>query len=148
MDSSTIVNSYEEEHQAISERFDNAFDTNIIPVQYGNFGVLKKGTETLQTPDDTDQFVRFNIEGGPGESPEITRSFTRVRGFISIAIFTKKNIGSRKGRVVADTIFPLFNRVTFNGIKTEAASLVQAGCNDGWFQINMTIPYRWERCLT
>ncbi len=143
-----IVNSYADEHQAISERFDENFDSSLIPIQFGNFGLLKKGNVTVSNPDDTDQFVRFNLIGGPGESPEITRSFTRVNGLISISIFTKKNLGSRKGRVVADTLFTLFNRVSFNGIRTEAATLVDAGFNDGRYQVNLTIPYRWERCLS
>jgi hypothetical protein len=143
-----IVNSYEEEEEAIMTRFGTNFDTSMVPVQYGNFGLYKKGNEVLQNPDDSDLWIRFNIIGGPGESPEITRSFTRVNGLIAITIFTQRGQGSRDAKRVADELFPLFNRVSFNGIKTDAASLVIGGYQDSWYQVNLTIPYRWERCLT
>lgn len=142
-----IVNSYEEESEAIMTRFSMNFDSSQIPVQYGNFGLLQAGNVTLQDPDDSEQFVRFNLLGGPGSSPEITRTFTKVQGIISISIFTKRNLGSRKGRVVADKIYPFFSRVTFNGITTESPTVVEVPPNNSWYQINMTIPYRWNRCL-
>lgn len=141
------INSYEEESEAIMSRFGAAFDSSIIPVQYGNFAVLKKGNTVLNDPDDCTQYIRFNLIGGPGSEPEITRTFTRVNGIISISIFTKRNLGSRKGRAVADMIYPIFSRVSFNGIVTEAPTLVEVPPDNSWYQMNLTIPYRWDRCL-
>lgn len=148
LDPGQQVNSYTEEHEAIQTRFGANFDSALIPVQYGNHGLLKFGNETVNDPDDCEQFVRFNIIGGPGTEPEITRTFTRVFGVISIGIFSKRNTGTRKNRMVADMIYPIFSRVSFHGIVTEAPTVVDAAFNEGWYQTNMTIPYRWERCLT
>ena len=148
LDPGQIINTYEEEEEAIYTRFGTNFDTSEIPVQYGNFGILKHGNDVLLDPDECEMFVRFNLLGGPGESPEITRTFTRVLGIISISIFAKRNKGTRDAKKVADQIFPLFNRVSFHGIKTDAATVVTAGYQDSWYQINMTIPYRWERCIS
>lgn len=142
------VNSYAQEHEAIQTRFGQMFDSSLIPVQYSNTGLLKKGSQILQDPDGCDQFVRLNLIGGPGEAIEITRNFSRVNGIISISIFTKRNLGSRKGREVADMVYPIFNRVTFFGIKTSAATLVEAVPDNSWYQINISIPYFWDRCET
>lgn len=141
------VNSYAEEHEAIQTRFGRMFDSAIVPVKYGNHGLLKHGTVTFNDPDDCEQYVQFQISSSFGSSPEITRVFTRNVGIININIFTKRNLGERKGRAVADMIFPIFARVSFNGIQTQAPTLAEVPFNEGWYQINITIPYQWDRCL-
>ncbi len=147
MEETFRINTYAEEDEAIKSRFGRLFDSAIIPVQYGNIGLLKNGNKMLNDPDNCEQYVRFDIEGGPGSEPEITRTFSRNTGIISISIFTKHNLGSRKGKAVADMIFPIFSRVSFNGIRTGSPTLVEVPPNQGWYQMNMTIIYTWDRCL-
>jgi hypothetical protein len=70
-----------------------------------------------------------------------------VNGQILITIFTRMDVGSDIGRDVADDLFSIFNAVVFHGITTGAVSLIEVPPNNGWYQLNFSVPYRWQRCI-
>ena len=142
-----MINSYTEEGEAITQRFSELFDNSVIPVQFGNRSLIINGTRTFTNPDDCDTWVRFEIQRTAGSADEITRTYSTMRGFISINIFAKVNKGTRTTAQIADMIYPIFNRVSFNGIITEVPQLQDLPPNQGWYQVNVTIPYRWYRCV-
>lgn len=144
---SQSVRTFSEEREAIETRFGQMFDTLTTPVQYGNTTVLKKGNVSIPTPYKGVQFVRLNIVGGASEQPEVTRSITRINGLINIIVFTAQDSGSQPARTIVDEIFPIFNAVTFNGITTGPATVRELPPNNGWYQLNISVPYIWYHCI-
>lgn len=142
------VGSFSEEREAIETRFVNLFDTQTTPVQFGNISVLKKGAVSIPTPYKGDAFVRINLLGGNGEQREVTRILTNINGVISITVFTSQDVGSQMARTLVDQIFPIFNAVKFNGITTGAASVREIPPNNGWYAMNISVPYVWYHCIT
>lgn len=143
---SDLVRSFSQEREAIETRFVNSFDTSIVPVQYGNVSILKKGTQSIPTPYKGDAFVRLNLIGGLSEQREVLRSITNVNGQISITVLTAQDLGSQLARGLVDQIFPIFNAVNFNGITTGPATVRELPPNSGWYSINISIPYVWYYC--
>lgn len=142
------VRTFSEEREAIETRFSNMFDTFITPVQYGNLTILKKGNVSLPTPYKGVQFVRLSIVGGTSEQREVGRNITTINGLININVFTAQDSGSQQARTIVDEIFPIFNAVVFNGITTGAATVRELPPNNGWYNMNISIPYVWYHCVT
>jgi len=141
------IRTFSEEREAIETRFVNMFDTSQVPVQYGNVTVLKKGSQSIPTPYKGDAFVRLNLAGGFSEQREVTRSITNINGLLNITVFTAQDLGSQKARTIVDDIFPIFNAVVFNGITTGAATVRELPPNNGWYAMNISVPYVWYRCI-
>jgi hypothetical protein len=142
-----LVRTFSQEREAIETRFVNRFDTTQTPVQYGNVNVLKQGMQSIPTPYRGRAFVRLNIVGGDREQPEVTRSITRINGTLNIGVFTQQDLGSQLARSLVDEIFPIFNAVVFNGITTGPATVRELPPNNGWYVMNVSIPYVWYRCI-
>lgn len=142
-----LVRSFSQEREAIETRFVNNFDTFNTPVQYGNLSVLKQGAQTIATPYKGKAFVRLNIIGGVSEQREVTRSITNINGQISVTVFTAQDLGTQLSRTLVDEIFPIFNAVVFNGITTGPATVRELPPNNGWYSVNINIPYVWYYCI-
>lgn len=140
------VRSFSEEREAIETRFVNHFDTSLVPVQYGNLAILKKGNVSIPTPYKGDAFVRLTLAGGFSEQREVLRSLTNINGLINITVFTAQDLGSQLARSLVDQIFPIFNAVVFNGITTGPATVRELPPNNGWYAINISVPYVWYYC--
>ena len=141
------VRTFTEEREAIETRFANWFNTADTPVQYGNMASLKKGLQSIPAPYTGPKWVRLSLQGGTSAQQEVNRNITTMRGLISINIFTLQNLGSNLAREIADEIFPIFNAVAFNGITTGPASVIELPPNNGRYNLTMTIPYTWYRCI-
>lgn len=65
----------------------------------------------------------------------------RMRGIISINIFTSLNTGTRTARGYADTIATLFRAAHFSGIICGAPNITRIGQVEDWFVINVSVTY-------
>lgn len=142
------VRSFSEEREAIETRFGNMFDTFTTPVQYGNLTILKKGNVSIPTPYKGVQFVRLTLIGGTSVQQEVGRNITTINGTINVNVFVSQDVGTQPANEIVDQIFPIFNAVTFNGIRTGAATVRELPPVNGWYQKNISIPYTWYYCNT
>jgi len=147
LDTAQQIRSFSEEREAIETRFGTMFDTFTTPVQYGNVTVLKKGNVSIPTPYKGIQFVRLSLIGGTSQQQEVGRNITTINGTINVNVFTAQDIGSQPARDLVDQIFPIFNAVSFNGITTGAATVRELPPVNGWYQMNISVPYKWYHCI-
>ena len=147
VDEKSTVNSFADEREAIETRLVSLFDTNKVPVQYANINFLRKGTETIPSPYEGPSWIRLSIRGSLSSRTEVTRTFNEMNGEIVFSIFTRTSAGSNIGRQIADELFDIFNTTTFNGITTSSSTLFELPPNNGWYQLNLSVPYQWYRCL-
>lgn len=141
------VRTFQEAREAIETRFTTMFDTAKTPVQFSNMTLLKKGNESVRTPFVGPTWVRLNLIGGQSVQQEVTRAITTINGIINIGVFSTQDIGAKLVIDIVDEIFPIFNAQVFNGIRTDAATIREIPPNNGWYQMNITVPYKWYRCV-
>ena len=147
LDSNDLVQTFTQEREAIETRFQNLFDSTTCPVQYGNLDYRVTDTGSTSKPSKTDRFVQLEVIGGAVSTNEITRTITNVSGIINVNIFTAKGTGTRPALEIADQVFEIFNMAVFNGINCAWASRTVVPPNNGWYQLNISIPYSWQRCI-
>ena len=83
--------------------------------------------------------IRMNL-GNPG--------IHRQTGLITIEIFAPLSEGTDTVRGYADTIASIFRDKQFNGITCREASPENLGENNGWYQMNINIPFFWDGTYT
>lgn len=72
----------------------------------------------------------------------------RTSGTIVVNVMVPENTGTNTARGYADTIAAIFRDAVFNGITCREATVTNAGVNEGWYQINVTIPFQWDGSYT
>lgn len=67
-------------------------------------------------------------------------------GTIVAQVYVPEGDGSRAARSHADTIAGIFRNKYFGTpvINTKAPSLTVIGENEGWYQVNVLIPFQWD----
>ena len=94
-------------------------------------------------------WVRITVQPGLGESASLGATLERQYGDIFVQVFTPENTGTA---TAADTAQNAADRLRFKRIartgdrdvRTFAASIKRIGNSDGWYQINVTIPFEYD----
>jgi len=134
--------SFADERKYIEKQLKDNFDSSIIPIQYENVATLKKGTETIKDINKVEKFIRLTITGAGAEQVDIGGVQDRHSGIITVQIIVKAGLGSNIARKIADQIYYIFNRQSFNGILTRTASIESNPDNtDGWYQVNVNAEF-------
>lgn len=138
--------SYESERKSIETRLRDNFDSTIVPVQFENVSVLKKGTASIKDFSKVDKFVRLTITGAGAEQVDIGGTADRHTSIITLGIFTKAGKGTALAKKLADELYTIFNRQTFDGICCRNTEMINFGIDeDGWYQINLETEYYTDR---
>ncbi|MAL98266.1 MAG: hypothetical protein CL583_07415 [Alteromonadaceae bacterium] len=78
-----------------------------------------------------------SFTAGIGVNPHV-----RHTGLIVVQIFAAPNAGTRTGMELADSIAAHMQYYTSGHLETLAASLFRVGEVNGYFQLNLSIPFR------
>jgi len=111
------------------------------PVAYDNHEFVK--------PTDGSSWVRFTILEGDSDLAGIgasTRLF-RNTGVIVCQVFIQAGKGSKPALDIIDVLTTLWSGASFNGITCRAASVARVGTDEGWYQVNLSIPYYWDNIM-
>ena len=99
---------------------------------------------TVQDAIDAKQpWVRLTIQHGDsttaglGDSPEVRRT-----GLIQCQVFTDDNQGSALAHQIADYLAAQLQYYRTGSLETLAASVQRVGPSDGWYQLNVSTPFR------
>ncbi|MAR74365.1 phage tail terminator-like protein [Halomonas sp.] len=88
-------------------------------------------------------WVRLTIQHGDsfvaglGSEPCVRRP-----GLIMCQVFTKDNHGSRQAYQIADALAAHLQLWRTGHLETLASSVQRAGPSDGWYQLNVSTPFR------
>jgi len=130
--------SFADERKYIEKQLRDNFDSSIVPIQYENVATLKKGTETIKDTTTVKKFIRLTISSAGAIQRDVGGSADRHSGIITVGIFVKAGLGSNIARKIADDIYYIFNRQSFNGILTRTSTINSFPDNtDGWYQVNV-----------
>ena len=91
-------------------------------------------------------WVRFTAVNGAGITAGLGGSGAAMEvldtGMVSLQVFTQEGKGSKIARQLIDAFVAIFEHQAFNGITTYSTTVTPAGTNNGWYQVNATIPFR------
>lgn len=92
------------------------------------------------------QWVRLNVldEAAFQTGMNGTDNLYRHPGTIIIQVFVREGKGVREAKQLADTVAAIFRGANENGILYRAPSIERIGPNNGWFQVNVNIPFHWD----
>ncbi len=97
-------------------------------------------------PDATASYARLRIFGG--ESPQVAvggpRGLHRVLGLTVAEVFVPAGSGAPPARRIIDTIKNAFQGTSADGVTYETASADNIGLENGRYQVNVNISYRFE----
>ena len=97
-------------------------------------------------PEGEEVWVRLTILDGDTEQASIggPTSLYRHFGIIAVQVFVKEQTGTAKARQLADTVASIFRGQKFNGILCRSPAVQRVGVIEGWFQINVNVPFQWD----
>lgn len=90
-------------------------------------------------------WVRFTLQ--PGATLPAGKAVTplvRPTGLVSIQIFTALGIGSNAAYTLCDSLVPVLQYQKVGKLETLELSVTRAGEQDDYFQLNASIPYRYN----
>jgi len=89
-------------------------------------------------------YVEFQVVEAESEVVALSDLLYRNIGIISINIYVPLNQGLQTAKSYADSIKTIFAGQSFNEITCRAASVTTLGEQDGWFVINVSVPFFWD----
>jgi len=142
----SLIGTFTEQRVAIEDRTLYTIDSEITPIQFDNIGKLVKGTSTIKDSTQTDEWIRMTILDEDSIHPTVGGQRTRFQGQIVFNIFVREGTGSNRARELADELFYGFDGIAFQGIHCASVSINPVPPTDGWYQLNVSTDFYWDRC--
>lgn len=132
--------SFQDELAAIETRLKTNWTTT--PIKF----------ENVPFTEPTTAYVALNVVVGEGLQISLgaTNVLRRWPGIIMMRVFAPENTGTKVVRQYADSLGAIFDRVQFSSgnsgvISCRIPSIETVGLQSGWWQINVSVPYRRTR---
>ncbi len=128
---------FEDAQKSIETRFSTLWGTT-TEIAYDN---------VEHTPGPTTiSWVRLNVLTGDSIVAGLAGSVNLYRnvGVIVVQVFVKEGEGVRVALLLADTAAAIFRGTQVDGVLYRAPSVERIGPSDGWYQINVNIPFQWD----
>lgn len=124
--------SFEQERQDIETRFATLWTET--PIKWSN---VHFETDAL------DEFVSLTIVNNDSMLAVHGNVLNMYRYYdlLSIQIFVRPNVGSRRAYSLADDISNIWRTGSVDFIHFFSPSLIEMGVVEGWFQLNLIIPF-------
>tara|TARA_R100000789_G_scaffold98592_1_gene102825 strand:- start:423 stop:821 length:399 start_codon:yes stop_codon:yes gene_type:complete len=88
-------------------------------------------------------WVRLTIQHGDSFTAGIgANPCVRRTGLIMVQIFTARDVGSRSAMLLADSLAQHLEYYRSGELETLAASVNRVGPSEGYYQVNLTVPFR------
>jgi hypothetical protein len=126
-----LSGAFEAERAAIEGRFNTQWASRT--------GIKYENADCKPTAND---WVSIAIVRGNSDRASLgTSPLYRHIGIISISIFTPLKTGTKAAVEHAEVIDGIFREATFNNITCRVPSIKNAANFNGWYRLNVTIPY-------
>jgi len=128
-----------DERTAIENRLAAGWSTT--PIRY----------ENVPFKEPTAPYVALFILDGEGLQISLgTPALRRWPGLIKMQIFVQQDSGTQLAKAYADSLGALFDRAQFSSgnsgtIRCRVPSTTEVGITNGWYQLNVTIPFIRDR---
>lgn len=123
------------QHKEITSRLDSAWN-GVTPISFPNVN--------FTPPNPQDSWIALHINDGASQQISIGAlpAVIRYTGVIYVQVFTVRDIGSGEALALADAVKNIFNNWCGVNVRCYAARIKTVGVDDnGWFQVNVSIPF-------
>lgn len=134
---------YEEALAVIESRVNTwatTYSGGAVPIAFDNRPFVE--------PSPKSHWVRVVVREAAGIRTDLDATAPRIRnpGVVIVQVFTPKNIGSRKARELASSVADYLEVRTVSGILFRAAEVRAIGeVEKEYWQVNVTVPFHWNR---
>ncbi len=90
--------------------------------------------------DSGDPWARVTINDGDGILRNLADDVART-GLVALQVFSAEQVGERPARVIASSLCAHLEHYRSGGLKLRQANPSRAGQADGYYQININIPF-------
>lgn len=126
----------------ITDYFVSNWSTTPIDVANGDFRFPQAGSWVRIT---VNPAGNFSVYDGYTTAAGVE---IRETGTITVQIFSPVKQGSGDSVRLADQLFDLFVNKRIGNIKSRVPSVQRIGVREGWYQVNVVIPYSYDVILT
>ena len=124
---------WENEIEAIESRFNTVWSASPnTPIRFEN--------DPRPAPD-SGEWVKCVVIPATAERSTLGIKNHRFTGFININIFVSKGTGTNRARTLADLASAIFRDTEFSGIVCRSPNITTIGDVEGFYQINVSVPY-------
>jgi hypothetical protein len=100
-------------------------------------------------PTDESAWVRFSVQNNISGYKSFGRSkLTRREGIIFIQVFVPENTQTLLSSQIADNIVSIFETKLLSGISFQSPNVREAGVSNGWYQVNISVPFYFDDITT
>ncbi|RTL04573.1 hypothetical protein EKK58_10255 [Candidatus Dependentiae bacterium] len=133
---------YEQARKAIQGFFSSNFTAlNANKIAWDNVA--------FQIPKTKEAWIRFSIQNNISGYKSFGKSkLTRREGIIFIQIFTPENTETLQASQLTDSITSIFETKLLGGVTFQSPDAREAGISEGWFQINISVPFYFDSITT
>lgn len=90
------------------------------------------------------EWIQISIRPGAGSQHTLGPNPSyRYVGVAFVQIFVPKKSGTSRGRELAERVAEIFRGYAAEGLVCRAPYMDVVGPTEGWFQINVLVPYVW-----
>ena len=101
---------------------------------------ISDAVQAAQDANPQDPWCRITIQDGDRQAVTLGDAVIG-NGVIFVQIFTAERSGSSTARTLADGIASVMQHWRDTDLKTRTAQLVRVGPSDGWYQVNVQVPF-------
>lgn len=109
------------------------------PIAWNNVP-LSPDVIVAQQADPKQPWIRATILNGDGITATFKDDVIRT-GILAIQIFTARNVGERPAALLADSLIDQLEHYRSGGLKLRQANPGGGVPDDGWHQLNLSIPF-------
>lgn len=126
---------------------------DVCPIHFGNVDFNTKRDSSAEEPEDEgneEQWCRFVVSQGDGDLLGLgaAKKMYRYVGFIFVSVFTPEGLGTQSNKKLCQRASNIFRSKQFTGnISCLVPSIQEVGVSDGWWQVNVNIPFYWDEFL-
>jgi len=106
-----------------------------------NWDTTKKVMSMNELPPESGNWVRLNISSAESFRAAVKQKFYRHPGLVVVQVFVEKDKGNGLAVQYGDSIASIFRGATGGGILFRAATVREIGPTEGWYQVNVEIPF-------
>lgn len=89
-------------------------------------------------------WLRIHVVGGISQIASVSHTpCVLYTGTVVVQLFERENSGTKTIKQQADSLALHLNCVQLAGLELLAASIINVGTDDGFYQINVSVPYRF-----
>ena len=100
-------------------------------------------------PTDKSEWCRVSVQNNISNHKSFgPNKRTRREGIIFVQVFCIENTNTLSLNQITDNVVEIFETKLLSGVKFQSPNVNEVGVSDGWFQVNISVPFYFDDITT